>query len=75
MLKQQQQQQSYSVKGSELLALGGKPKITVMTNLKTAPIHHNIVKTVGGLNVTTLKRPFVMLAIFFVFGLNIFQFT
>ena len=49
-----------------------KPKIT-LTNLKTSTLNTLNIKN-GSQNVATLKRPFIMLAVFMVFGLNMVQF-
>lgn len=66
-----EQQKHYSVKVIDSSSLQVKPKIT-FTTLKTSPL--NAILKNGTTNVNSLKRPFVMLAVFMVFGLNIVQF-
>lgn len=71
MLKEQQK---YAVKVIDTSQLQNKPKI--LTTLKTTPLNatSTLVKNVTVSNTTSLKRPFVVLVVFMVFGLNMIQF-
>ena len=82
MYKQYQQNQQ-TIKIEPPNSYFNKPKLT-FTAIKPVAPSSNFITTSNGLtsnlnrinaNTTTLKRPFIMFAILFVFGINIFQFV
>ena len=70
VLREHQQQQPTIIRTVPVgqAPLMNKIPISTLHSIKTTPL-------IKGNSVSTAKRPFVVLAIFLVFGINIFQFV
>jgi hypothetical protein len=77
MLKEQQ----VSQQAMTTTIVTNNSKLASLKTLKTAPLTINLsslgpvkANAPSAATTTTLKRPFIVMAVFFMFGLNIFQF-